>query len=1108
MLNLRLRAAVLLSTAGFVVSTTAAADVASTAKPLADRSAPAAGVKPFTRLTSEQSGLNVPNVFNDPRMWGERFREFTLGALETGIAVADFDRDGRMDIYAVSKNGPCALYQQKPDGTFHDIAATAGVAAVSDQPVGKTGVTVVDINQDGWPDLYLCRFDAPNLLFVNNGDGRFTERAAEFGLAITDASVHASFADYDRDGDLDCYLVTNILDFAKSPLGRRDYFLRNSDGTFVDYTKESGVWGLTQGHTAIWFDANGDAWPDLYVANDFETPDRFYLNIGDGRFKDVIDERLPHVTYFSMGADAGDLNNDGLIDYLVTDMRERTHAGYLAGMEEIGRGIWEMERVTELIPQYMWNAVYLNSGHDRYLEAAHLFGMEATGWTWAARLADLDNDGRLDAFFTSGMIRNFVDADVVDKQNRAPSLAARANVWKNAQPRVEPTLAYRNLGDLRFADVSTAWGLDHATIAFGCVVADLDNDGDLDLVYANYDGPPTILRNDTATGHRIMVQLAGRAPNRDGIGAELRLESGAGIQVRQLFTERGIVASEPPIAHFGLGDDTVARKLTIRWPRGQVQVLENLAAGRAYTISEPPFDPQAPLPPAIFNTPANPDALFTETAATRGLEQACALRPFDEFSRQRLLPRRLNGLGPAIATEDVNGDGRTDLFISGSAGQPGVLHLARADGTYAPAANQPWQEAAEADDVGATFIDVNGDKSPDLVVAAGGVTRDEGDALLNDRVYLNDGQGNFALAPEGTLPANGTSTKAIAAADFDGNGSTDLFIGGRVVPGKYPATPRSFLYRNTGGKFVDVTDELAPGLRAIGMVTAAAFTDVDGDGRADLVVAQEWGPVSCWRNTGSHFQNISATAGLGALSGWWSALAIADVNGDGRPDLIAGNTGLNTKYHSSATEPAVMFAGVFDATGKEQIVEAHFADGKLVPVRGRSKLAYAFPWLPRKFPTYAAYAQATVEDIFGAERLAGTRKFTATELASGVFLNRSDASGVRFEFQALPRYAQMAPINAIVARDLDGDGALDLVCVGNNFGPEPNTGRFDGGLGFVLMGDGQGSFAAVPPAQSGLVVPGDSRAAAAVSLDDGKSVGIVVARCDGPVLMFATKPKK
>jgi hypothetical protein len=727
--------------------------------------------------------------------------------------------------------------------------------------------------------------------------------------------------------------------------------------------------------------------------------------------------------------------------------------------------------------------------------------MDATGWTWSARLGDLDNDGRLDAFFTCGMIRNFIDADLVDRQNVAPTLADRAKVWKNAPPRRETTLAYRNLGDLKFANVSAEWGLDHEGVSFGCALADLAGDGNLDIIFTNFNAPPTIIRNHTATGHRVMIKLAGRAPNLDGIGAELRLESASGVQVRQLYTERGIASSEPPLAHFGLGNDPVIKKLVIRWPRGQVQTLENLPADQLLTIPEPPLaeGTKPALPAAVFHTPPAADALFTEGAETHGLKHSNTLRPFDEFSRQRLLPRRLNGLGPALAVADVNGDGLDDVFVSGTAGQAGELFLGQPDGTFVPAPEQPWAAAIEVDGNGAVFLDVNGDGHPDLLIATGGVAQPSGDPLLNDRLYLNDGHGRFTLAPEGTQPADSESTGAIAAADFDGDGKIDVFVGGRVVPGKYPETPRSFLYHNVGGRLVDVTDELAPGLRRIGMVTAAVWADVDHDGRPDLLVALEWGPICYFHNTGHGFENLTERTGLGAHTGWWSALAVADVNGDGRLDLVAGNVGLNTKYHGTPAEPTVLYAGDLDGSGRDQLIEAQYENGRLYPVRGRSKLAYCFPWLPKKFSTYKAFAQATVGDIFTPERLAAAHCLTANELASGVFLQQADGT---FRFQPLPRLAQIAPINAIVARDLDGDGQLDLFCVGNNFSPEPSTGRFDGGLGLFLKGDGHGGFTPLSPGQSGISVIGDARAAAAIRLPGSRRPALVVSRTEGPLLLF------
>jgi hypothetical protein len=1090
-MNLLPFACCLVATAGSIM----AAEVALT--PLKPREPAPAGAKPFERLDPAAAGLTVANVFDDPRMWGERFRELTLGAVETGVAVADFNGDGRPDIFMVSKNGPCALYWQVGDMVFSEGAAAAGVA-VAGAPSSNNGVTVVDLNQDGRPDLYLCRYDLPNLLFVNRGDGTFEERAADYGLAIRDASVHATFADYDRDGDLDAYLTTNILDFSKSPQGRRDLLLRN-DGPagFAEVGAAAGIWGLTQGHTAIWFDANHDGWPDLYVANDFETPDRFYLNRGDGTFADVVDERLPHVTYFSMGADSGDLNNDGLVDFMITDMRDRTHREYMTGMEEIGRGLWEMERVSTLIPQYMWNAVYLNTGTDRYTEAAHLLGMEATGWTWATRFADLDNDGRLDVFVTAGMIRNFIDADLVDRQNVAPTLEARAAVWRGAAPRRERTLLYRNVGDLAMKDVSGDWGVDEDTVAFAAVPADLDGDGDLDIVYANLNAPPTVVRNRTDSGHRALVRLRGLAPNRDGIGAEIRLTTASGGQVRQVYTERGIASGEAAVVHFGLGRDTRIERLEVRWPRGAVTVLSDLPADHEFVVSEPAEAPAGGLPPARLHEPPRADALFAESAAARGLRHENALRPFDELIRQRLLPRRLHGQAPALASADVNGDGRADLFVSGGAGQAGVLFFADDRGGFQVASGQPWTEAAAADDTGAVFFDADGDGDADLFVVAGGVHHGAASPWLQDRLYLNDGAGSFRLAPDDAVPSENDSGTAVAAADFDGDGAIDLFVGGRVVPGRYPDVPRSALLRNVGGRFADVTDEIAPALRNVGLVTAASWGDLDGDGRPELAVATEWGAVRVFGREGGRLVERTASAGLADVTGWWCALTIADVNGDGRADLIAGNHGLNTKYRASPQAPVRLYAGASDGSGAPQLVEARLDGDRWVPWRGRSKLGYSFPNVTRRYPTFRAFAEASVDDLFGDRWLGRARVLETVEMASGVFVQAPDG---RFSFRAFPREAQLAPLNAMVAADFDGDGNVDLLAAGNSHAPEPTTGRFDGGVGVVLKGDGRGGFTALSPAEAGVVATGEVRAAALLA--DAAGLRVVVARNEGSLLLF------
>jgi hypothetical protein len=575
--------------------------------------------------------------------------------------------------------------------------------------------------------------------------------------------------------------------------------------------------------------------------------------------------------------------------------------------------------------------------------------------------------------------------------------------------------------------------------------------------------------------------------------------------VRQLYTERGVVTSEPALIHFGLGDDTSISRMTIHWPNGQVQVLEDLPADRLLTIRQPALAPGevARRAPARLKQPVNPDALYAEDAHSKGIDFTDGSQVADEFSRQRLLPRRLGLAGPAVAVADVNGDGIPDVFVSGTNGQSGVLYLGQPDGSYKPAPSQPWADVKDIDDVGAAFFDATGKGHADLYISSGGVRHDRGDPALDDRLYLNDGKGNFTLAPAGMVPEDSESTSVVAAADFEGSGRQGLFVGGRVIPGRWPSAPRSFLFRNVGGRFVDVTDDVAPGLRNIGMVTAAVWADVDHDGRPDLLLATEWGPIVYFHNTGHGLENWTKKAGLADRTGWWSSLAVADLKGDGHLDIIAGNVGLNTKYHATPSEPTVLYSGDLDGSGREQLVEAQYEGGKLYPVRGRSKLAYAFPWIPKKFPTFESYAHATVPEIFSAEKLAKAQRYAANELASGVYFQKPDGT---FEWKPLPSVAQISPINGIVARDLDGDGVVDLYCVGNNFGPEPSTGRFDGGVGTLLKGDGKGGFTPVPAWKSGLLAAGDARSAIAVALPGAKNIpSILVTQSNGPLLLFTPR---
>ena len=1064
--------------------------------PLAPLSGPA-GATLFTELAPAQTGIVTENNYADPKMWGELYQPFLFGALGTGVAIGDYDGDGRPDLFVVSKTESCRLFRNLGGWRFEDVTARAGVEDVGPAAgVWKQGVTFVDINNDGRLDIYVCRFDAPNLLYINQGDGTFKESAHAYGLDVRDACGMASFCDCDRDGRLDVYIATNLLDATRHPHGRRGYLFHQSpDGTFADVTERAGISGESQTHSATWWDYDNDGWPDLYVANDYGVPDKLYHNNRDGTFTDRIDAVAPRTSFASMGSDVGDVNNDGRIDFLVADMATTTHEKDQRTEADL-RGRTEEPPDGTAAPKYRRSALLLNTGTGRCLEAASLAGIAATDWTWSPRLEDLDNDGRLDLFVTNGM---FVEQnlDINARMMTAETFAERIRIMRQSPSYAEAHLAFRNRGDLRFENVGAAWGLGRVGISFGSAFGDFDGDGDLDLVYSNYRRPVTVLRNDCQTGHRVVFDLRGTVSNRFGIGALVRIETASGPQVRQLWLARGYMSSSEPIVHFGLGEDPVIRRLEVTWPSGRVQTFADLPADRRFTITEPPGQP----PPAPAAAP--PPAEFVETGA--GLALASREEPVDELATQRLLPVRLNRRGPALAVGDVNGDGRDDVVAGGTTVTPlRVLVAAAADG-FAEA--RPGAIAAgPVDDGPVLLFDATGAGRNDLLVTKGGNSLPAGAPEYQPRLYLNDGNGGFRPAPADALPPLSLSVGAAAAADFDHSGRLGLFLGGRVVPGDYPEPAPSVLLANRGGRFEDVTEAQAPGLSQVGLVTGALWSDVDGDGWPDLLLTLEWGTVRCFHNEhGAGFTDWTERLGFAAAgTGWWTGIAAADFNGDGRPDYVVGNLGLNTQYHADPTHPALLFHGDFNGDGGEpQIVEGYYEGDRLYPWRSRRDLGAAIPAILKRYPGNNAYARATLEEILGAGPLQAARRFAATEFRSGVLLSQPDGT---YRFEPLPRIAQIAPLQGVVAGDFDGDGRADIYAVQNSFAPIAAVGRFTGGLSQWLRGDGQGHFTPVPPAESGLVVPGDAKALVVLDLDGDGWPDFLVTQNNGTALAFRNRP--
>ena len=1063
-------------------------------QPLAPR-AGRRGPTMFRVLSPQETGVVTENPYDDPRMWGALYSEGENGPIGTGVAIGDYDNDGRPDLFVVSKNRSCRLFRNLGGWKFEDVTEKAGVGDKGGASgIWKQGATFVDINNNGLLDIYVCRFGAPNLLYVNQGDGTFREEAKARGLAVNDASVMAAFCDYDRDGFLDVFIQTNLLGDAH-PTGQRDYlFHNNGDGTFTDVTDRAGITGEAQGHSAVWWDYDNDGWPDLYVANDFAQPDKLYRNNRDGTFTDVIDAVVPHMPYSSMGSDLGDLNNDGLVDLLVSEMATTTHQKDQRTMAVTRGFLVDPPEGSKAAPQVMRNALYLNTGTGRCLEAACLAGLDATDWTWSVRLEDLDNDGRLDVFVTNGMNRELHNADLKRRKELAESLAAKLTVERESPAMPEQHLAFRNMGDLRFEDVSAAWGLNQRGISFGAAFGDFDGDGNLDLVYTNYDGGVTLLRNDSDSGHSIVVALRGTRSNLHGVGATVRIETESGAQVRTLVLARGVLSNSEAILHFGLGGQTRISRLTVSWPSGHVQSFSNLAADRRFTITEPSAS-------VALARPGAPAAgQFSEVGASVGFALASREAVVDEAIQQPLLPMRQNRRGPALAVGELAAGGRDGVVIGGTAMDPARVLLAGPSGfSVVDAGVTPAGDGLNDGPV--LIFDADGDGHNDLLVTRGGNSLPAGSPEYQPRLFLNDGHGALRPAPADALPALAVSVGAVAAADFDRTGRLGLFIGGRVLPGQYPLAPQSALLANRGGRFEDVTDRVAPGLRAVGMVTGAIWSDVDGDGWPDLVLTLEWGTVRYFHNNqGKSLEDWSERAGFAAAGvGWWTSIAAADFNGDGRPDFVVGNVGLNTPYGATPDSPALIFYGDFVGSGDRQLVEAYLEGGRIYPRRSRKDLGAVIPSVLKRYPRNDYYARATLGEILGEERLAAAQRFAATEFRSGVFLGQPDGT---FRFEPLPRIAQVSPVQGLFAGDLDGDGRADIYAVQNSYSPIPFVGRFDGGLGQFLRGNGRGGFTAVGPAESGFIVPGDAKALVAADLDGDGWPDLLVSRNDSTTLAF------
>ena len=1069
----------------------------------------------FEKVSPEESGIDFVHLWQPGSAQEELMQKtgFTGG----GVALGDYDGDGRCDLFLTRPQGGGRLYRNLGGFKFSDVTVAAGVATGDSW---CTGASFADLDNDGLLDLYVCAYASDNRLFLNQGDGTFAERAKAVGLHFMGANVKMAFADYDRDGDLDAYLVTNRrepignpkVEYAGTPgnytvkepyrelvsvinlpsgeqkftkAGQYDHLFKNllvESGKlrFADVSKSAGIAGPDHGLDVTWWDYDGDGYPDLYVSNDFTDPDKLYHNRGDGTFEDVLATAFPHTPWFTMGSAAGDLNNDGLLDLVAADMSATTHYREKISMGAMDAIAWFLDAAEPR--QYMRNAVYLNTGTTRFMEVAHLTGLASSNWTWSIKIADLDEDGFEDVFATNGFPFDYLNSDFAAKLAKS-GRASDPTAWRGAPRLPEKNLGFRNDGDYSFGEEGAAWGIDELAISFGAGLGDLDGDGDLDLIVNNFAAAPSVYRNRSSARHRIKLRLQGTRSNRSGLGAMVRATTAAGQHVRYLNGGGGFMsADEPGTCVIGLGEQEKISQLSVQWPSGVLQEFGELAADQLYTITEPTEGVEA-SPPKLKPTLFRRSNLLAQAVHKE--------RPFDDFALQPLLPNKLSQLGPTMSWGDLDGDQDEDLFLGGATGQAGQIFV-RADSEAFEPLKVGFAAEAESEDMGSAFFDADGDGDLDLYVVSGGVELKKGDAGYADRLYLNQGEGSSPrfVKAMGRLPDLRDSGGPVAVSDFDKDGDLDLFVGSRVVPGAYPISPASRLLRNEDGKFVEVGEGLA-----LGMVTDALWSDLNGDSWPDLMVTTEYGPVRCLLNEEGELVDRTEEAGLSEFLGWWNGIDVADVDGDGDLDFAVANFGENTKYHPTAKKPQVIFHGDFAASGKKNVVEAKLGDeGGWLPVRGKSCSSNAMPHLRSKFTTFHEFASATLNEIYPTSQLEGCLRLEANVLANGILLN--DGQG-KFTFRPLPRLAQAAPAFGIAFLDLDGDAHPDLFLAQNFFGAQRETGRMDGGLSLVLRGRGNGEFIPILAGESGIVIPGDATDVEIVDLNGDSRADIVTAINDG-----------
>ncbi len=1070
------------------------------------RQTPISTVTPvFKRVDSKLSGVTFKNTVDENI--NNYFDFFAYVYNGGGVGIGDINNDGLADIYFTGNEVPNKLYLNEGNLKFKDISRSAGVEG---NGRWNNGVTMVDVNQDGWMDIYVCKggwheteAQRKNILYINQGDLTFKEQAREFGLDESGYSIHASFFDMDNDNDLDVYItnrpdsfdlpLTEMVRQKKlSPASSRDKLYINEQGKFRDIGLKAGIVNnFGYALSVVTSDLNNDGYTDIFVANDFAEGDYMYINQKNGTFKEQIKKATNHISMYSMGTDIADINNDGLEDIMVSEMLPEDYTRSKVSMPSMDVPGFNAIVNSGMHKQYMHNALHLNQGNLFFSEISQLSGVAKTEWSWSCLLSDFDNDGKRDIFVANGYRRDVFDGDAKQKlavfveKNRHKYQSPNEMLEKGFKDFInvyEPikvkNYIFKNKGDLQFENAGFEWGFFETSFSNGAAVGDLDNDGDLELVVNNLDDEAFIYENTSSSRNNFLkIKLLGPLANANGIGAKVTLFYNDEIQYFENKVVRGYLSSNEPIVHFGLGKISSVDSIKIVWPDGRENHLGKNQANQMVEVS---YDQ------AVKNKRKKSiqTRFYESTVDLLNSEFIHHENEVNEYKDQILLPHMFSRSGPFLSIGDINRDGADDFYIGGAAGQAGNIYLQK-NGKLLKQTTSEFEKDKAYEDMGALLFDADADGDSDLYVVSGGSEFPEASKFYQDRLYLNDGKGNFSKT---NLPNTLSSGSCIAPYDIDGDGDLDLFRGGQVVSGAYPKAPKSYLLMNEKGKFTDKTEAMAPGLTEVGMVNSSVWVDLNGDKKSELVIVGEWMPITIYEYRQGKMINVSGEYGLENTEGWWNKVIADDLDGDGDQDLIIGNLGENYKFKATREKPFQVFAKDFDRNGTNDIFLArYYRDSFLVPIRGKECTSQQMPVIAEKFPTYLSFATSDLPTILGKD-IETAIHYKAHLFSSVMLINENG----KFIIKKLPTEAQLSTVNGIIVQDFDNDGKKDILLAGNKFDVEVETTPADASPGLFMKGTGGIKFKCLKPFESGFFVPYNVKDVQLIKIKDTWSVLVSV----------------